>query len=430
MPRYHARDVAVVRGLRSNAVVVLGSATPSIESYYNALNGKYQLLELPERADNAKLPTVAIVDVTKERKRVFQEIKEEVQKSGKEFPKRLPDTSISKTLYEEIGKRLVRKEGIILLQNRRGFSHVVECHECGYVERCDSCDVSLTYHLAKKHLRCHYCGFVKRPPAVCPKCQCVDIRMHAFGTQQVHEELKALFPAAVTLRMDRDTTSRKGAHDDILTQFGEGSADILLGTQMVAKGLDFPRVTLVGVISADTQMLLPDFRASEMTYQLLTQVSGRAGRSTLAGEVVIQTMQPMHYCLKHVVSHSYRGFYDEEVQYRKELDYPPFSRIVLAEFSGMHEPQVQHHADRFGKMLDAQNGRKAFRVLGPADAAIPKIRDLYRKHVLIKDIRATDPTGQFLRTALAHVLREYESSQLGKNKNVRMVIDVDPQGMM
>ncbi len=205
----------------------------------------------------------------------------------------MPDSSISYLLRTQIASRLERKEGTILLQNRRGFSHVMECYECGYVEKCNNCEVSLTFHTTKKHLRCHYCGFVKKPPSVCPKCGSAELRMHVFGTQQVQQELQELFPKAVILRMDRDTTSTKGAHNKILKQFESGEADILLGTQMVAKGLDFPRVTLVGVISADTQMLLPDFRASEGTFQLLTQVAGRAGRSNLAGEVVIQTLQPI-----------------------------------------------------------------------------------------------------------------------------------------
>ncbi len=429
-PRYHARDVAIVRAVRSNATVVLGSATPSVESYYNAMAGKFTLLELPERVDNARMPTIAVVDIAKERKRVFEALKEDVRKSGKEFPKRLPDTSISGLLTEEMRIRIEKKEGIILLQNRRGFSHVMECYDCGYVERCDSCEVSLTYHLAKKHLRCHYCGFVKKPPGVCPKCEGTDMRMHAFGTQQVHEELKQLFPHAVILRMDRDTTVRKGSHDAILSQFGAGKADILLGTQMVAKGLDFPRVTLVGVISADTQMLLPDFRASEQTFQLLTQVSGRAGRSTLAGEVVIQTLQPQHYSLKHVVVHDFKGFYQEEIAYRKELDYPPFSRLVLIEFSGGHESEVQHHAHRFAQALNARNAKQAFLVLGPADAAIPKLRDQYRKHIVVKNLKTIDPGGGILRAALLTVEREYVGSQLGKSKKVKHVIDVDPVGMM
>ena len=241
------------------------------------------------------------------------------------------------------------------MQNRRGFSHVLECYDCGYVEQCDNCEVSLTFHSVKKHLRCHYCGFVKKPPATCPKCGSTELRMHAFGTQQVQQELELLFPENVILRMDRDTTTHKGAHHRILDQFGAGKADILLGTQMVAKGLDFPRVTLVGVISADTQMLLPDFRASEGTFQLLTQVAGRAGRSSLAGEVVIQTLQPEHYSLKHVLTHDFHGFYKEELEYRRELHYPPFSRIVLIEMSGHQEQELQHHAQKFAALLDVHS---------------------------------------------------------------------------
>jgi len=230
--------------------------------------------------------------------------------------------------------------------------------------------------------------------------------------------------------MDRDTTSRKGAHDKILKQFGSGEADILLGTQMVAKGLDFPRVTLVGVISADTQMLLPDFRASETTFQLLTQVSGRAGRSNLAGEVVIQTLQPDHYSLTLVLSHHFRGFYQEELEYRRELDYPPFSRIVLLEFSGERENEVQHHAKKFAEYLLACNQQKRFIILGPADAAIPKIKNVYRKHVVVKDLKDRDPSGAYLRLALLKAKAQYEGSPLATNKKIKMTIDVDPQGMM
>ncbi len=429
-PRYNARDIALVRASHLNAVVVLGSATPSVESYANALQGKYTLLELPQRVDNAQLPTIDIVDMAKERKSVYEELKKEVKMSGKEFPKRLPYTSTSRLLQHQITLRLERKEGTILLQNRRGFSHVMECFDCGYVEKCDNCEVSLTFHATKKHLRCHYCGFVKKPPTICPKCESIELRMHAFGTQQVQQELQELFPKATILRMDRDTTSRKGAHDKILRQFESGEADILLGTQMVAKGLDFPRVTLVGVISADTQMLLPDFRASEGTFQLLTQVSGRAGRSNLAGEVVIQTLQPDHYSLKYVGSHDFHGFYKEELEYRRELDYPPFSRIVLLEFSGERENEVQHHAKKFTEFLTMHNQTKRFIILGPADAAIPKIKNLFRKHMVVKDLKSSDPSGSYLRSALLKAKALYEGSALAGNKKIKMIIDVDPRGMM
>ena len=429
-PRYNARDVALVRASHIEAIVVLGSATPSAESYANAIHEKYTLLKLPNRVDTAQLPTIEIVDMAKERHRVYEDLKIEIKKSAKPFPKRLPDSSISQLLQSQITKRLERKEGTILLQNRRGFSHVMECYECGYVEKCDNCEVSLTFHTTKKHLRCHYCGFVKKPPTICPKCSSIELRMHAFGTQQVQQELQELFPKAVILRMDRDTTSGKGAHNKILKQFESGEADILLGTQMVAKGLDFPRVTLVGVISADTQMLLPDFRASEGTFQLLTQVAGRAGRSNLAGEVVIQTLQPDHYSLKHVILHDFHGFYKEELDYRRELDYPPFSRIVLLEFSGEWENEVQRRAKKFADFLAMHNQQKKFIILGPADAAIPKIKNVYRKHVVVKDLKISDPSGLYLRSALLKSKAQYEASSLAVHKKIKMIIDVDPQGMM
>ena len=429
-PRYNARDVAIVRASHAKAVVILGSATPSIESYHNALSGKYRLLELPERVDNARLPKIEIVDMTKNRKRLYEKVKGDVKEKKTPFPKHLPRSSISQLLEEQIGERLRKKEGVILLQNRRGFSHVVECYDCGHVEKCDNCEVTLTYHITKKHLRCHYCGFVKKPPSVCPECGSVDIGFHSFGTQQVQEELQRLFPGAAILRMDLDTTSRKGAHDKLLQQFGKGEADILLGTQMVAKGLDFPRVTLVGVVSADTQMLLPDFRASERTFQLLTQVAGRAGRSNLAGEVVIQTLQPEHYSLNYVLSHDFTGFYNEELLYRKELDYPPFSRIVLIEFKGKNENEVYHHAKKFAEVLRSEQKNSIFSVLGPADAAIPKIKNHYRKLVVIKNYRDKDSGGGLLRAAIALAKTRYESSALRKAKEVTLTIDVDPQGMM
>jgi primosomal protein N' (replication factor Y) (superfamily II helicase) len=428
-PRYHARDVAIVRASLNKAVVVLGSATPSAESYYNAINGKYELLTLPERADNAKLPKIEIIDMAQERLRKKEDRKKEIKEKGFDNVKPFAISSVSAELKHQIEERLRKHEGTILLQNRRGFSHVVECFECGYVERCDNCDVTMTFHATKKHLRCHYCGLVKHPPTICPTCHGKEIRHHAFGTQQVHEELTQLFPSARILRMDLDTTSQKGAHDRLLSQFGAGQADILLGTQMVAKGLDFPRVTLVGVISADTQMLLPDFRSAERTFQLLTQVAGRAGRSKLTGEVIIQTLQPDHYSLKHATTHDFAGFYREELEYRRELDYPPFSRIVLIEFKGAQENEVGNHAQRFSEYL-RPNAGKYFSVLGPADAAIPKIKSQYRKHLIIKSLKANDPGGAYLRSALTQARDAYQASPLGKSRRVQMIVDVDPQGMM
>lgn len=434
-PRYHARDVAIMRASYANAVVVLGSATPSFESYTNAVNRKYTLIELPERVDNARLPRIEIVDMTAERQKrlsVFRDerlaefrvdaVKARASKRKFEFD------SISDLLKEKIGDRLRKKEGIILLQNRRGFAPFIECPDCGYVEMCDNCNITLTYHLAQHHLRCHYCGFVKPAPDVCPECRSIDIQYRGFGTQRVEEDLKRLFPDASMIRMDLDTTSRKGSHDTMLKKFSEGDVDILLGTQMVAKGLDFSRVTLVGVISADTQMLLPDFRSAERTFQLLTQVAGRAGRSTLAGEVVIQTFQPQHYSLKHVLTHGFNSFYEEEQTYRKELDYPPYSRLVLIEFKGKQENEVLRQASQFAELLKQHS--RHFITLGPAEAVIARLRGFFRCHIVIKDLKQADPSGTYLHQALRKALDSFRGSGAGKSKSVQLILDVDPVGMM
>jgi len=434
-PRYNARDVAIMRAKFAGAVVVLGSATPSIESYDNAQNGKYALLKLPERVDVAQLPAIEIVDMTRERLQKLAAFREARKAEFKEnYLKAKANTAklefglISDLLREQIEDRLKKHEGIILLQNRRGFAPVVECLECGSVLTCTQCSISLTYHLAKKHCRCHYCGSVTPLPEKCPACGSDEIKLRGFGTQRIEEELTELFPAASILRMDLDTTTQRGAHHKILQKFADGEADILLGTQMVAKGLDFPRVTLVGVISADTQMLLPDFRAAERTFQLLTQVAGRAGRSALAGEVVIQTFQPQHYALKHVVDHDYSSFYTEELRYRKELSYPPYSRLAVLECRGENEREVMKHALMLGTMLEEK--KTGFYVLGPAPAALAKIKNRFRWHIVIKDLKSADPSGKRLRDALASVLRQYRDTPEGRGKKVELVVDVDPGGMM
>ncbi|MEK9135970.1 MAG: primosomal protein N', partial [Bacteroidota bacterium] len=424
-PRYNARDVAIVRGTHTSAVVVLGSATPSAESFFNAAAGKYTLLEMPHRIDQVPMPDISIVDMTAERKREYAQLKESLPEDQRRKLKDFRQSSISVTLRHQIEDRLNKKEGIILLQNRRGFAPFVECPDCGYTEMCENCSITLTYHLTRKHLRCHYCGLVRAPHTQCPQCKGINIELRGVGTQRVEEELGTLFPNATILRMDLDTTSRKGAHDRILRKFGEGTVDILLGTQMVAKGLDFARVTLVGVISADTQMLLPDFRSSERTFQLLTQVAGRAGRSTLHGEVIIQTHQPQHYTLQHVVDHDIKKFYEEELEERRELDYPPFSRLALVETKGGNEPEVQKHSEKFAGLLKSSNG--ACTIVGPAPAVIAKINTLYRWHIIIKSPKTKDPAGMHLRNALRKALSAYEQTAKG---GVRLTIDIDPVGLM
>ncbi|MFZ4620491.1 MAG: primosomal protein N' [Bacteroidota bacterium] len=424
-PRYHARDVAIMRGGLHHSVVVLGSATPSMESYSNALAGKYTLLSLPERADNAVLPPVRIVNMIDERTRLYAAAKLQAKEHGKKAFENL-SRSISSALELKIRDRLEKKEGIILLQNRRGFAPFTECTSCGHVEQCEQCNVTMTYHATKKHLRCHYCGTVKPAPTTCSECGGFEFTLNGFGTQRVEQELTGLFPSATILRMDMDTTSRKGSHEKILRQFGEGGADILLGTQMVAKGLDFPRVTLVGVISADTQMMLPDFRSAERTFQLLTQVAGRAGRSTLAGEVVIQTSQPGHYALKHVREHDFLGFYQEEIEFRKAINYPPFSRVIVIEFKGRIERSVEETAVVFGKKLSTHIARES--ILGPAPAVLSKIKNDFRWQIIIKADKETDKNGTRARFSVARVLNEEQSR--ASARNVKIIVDVDPTGIL
>lgn len=425
VPRYNARDVAIVRATRTGAVVILGSATPSAESHHNANTGKYTLLQMPHRIDAVPMPRIEIVDMVQERKRAFHEMKMFLPEEQKESLRRFKQSPLSETLRQRIEDRLRKREGIILLQNRRGFAPFVECPECGYIEMCEKCSITLTYHLAKKHLRCHYCGLVRNPHSQCPQCQGSNIQLRGVGTQRVEEELALLFPEARVLRMDLDTTTRKGAHDRLLKKFGAGEADILLGTQMVAKGLDFPRVTLVGVISADTQMLLPDFRSSERTFQLLTQVAGRAGRSTLLGEVIIQTHQPQHSMLRHVIDQDVKKFYEEELEERRALVYPPFSRLALVETKGKSELQVQKHSEKFARLVTQSDGQLT--ILGPAPAVIAKINNLYRWHILLKSPKETDQSGALLRSTLRKALAAYGRYL---NRSVRLTIDIDPVGVM
>jgi primosomal protein N' (replication factor Y) len=269
---------------------------------------------------------------------------------------------------------------------------------------------------------------VKQPPAVCPECHGTDIQFRGFGTQRVEEELMECFPQASMIRMDLDTTTKKGSHDAILRKFSDGEADILLGTQMVAKGLDFSRVTLVGVISAETQLLLPDFRASERTFQLLTQVAGRAGRSSLAGEVIIQTYKPQHDSLKHVVTHDFKSFYEQELAFRKELSYPPFSRIALIEFKGVKEENVIQKAERFAAFLNKQNSQLI--TLGPAPAPLTKLKGLYRWHLVLKSSKANDPSGNRLHQTLQKAIVNFKAAPSGNTAPVNTIVDIDPAGMM
>lgn len=406
-PRYHARDCAVVRGAMEHAVVVLGSATPSLESYANAIQGKYTLLELPERVDNAQMPTMLVVDMRAARRN------------------KAVHNSISHVLRDHITKRLARHEGIILLQNRRGFAPTQLCADCGASPHCPHCAVTLTFHKVRTQLRCHYCGFTIPALQACAECGSTNLRLFGTGTQRVEEDITALFPDARVVRMDLDTTVQKGSHKKMLDAFGAGEADILLGTQMVAKGLDFPRVTLVGVVSADTQLFLPDFRAGERTFQLLTQVAGRAGRrQENAGEVIIQTSNPDDDAIKLAVNQNYRMFFAHELKKREELHYPPVSRLALIELRGKDNEKVHEHAHLLATLIPRPD---YYQVLGPQESPVAKIRDEYRWRIMIKDNKVLDPGGARMRAALQHAIDSY----LGQHttRSVKLIVDIDPQGV-
>lgn len=410
-PRYNARDAAVMRAHLLGATAVLGSATPSLESYFNAKEGKYHLLKLTKRAQDAKLPTVEIVDMRSAPRR-----KEQMAQM----------LHLSAKLITDMQSRIANKEGIVLLQNRRGFSTYIGCSSCGEVVMCPNCSVTLTYHTTGNRLHCHYCGYQSFKPAACPECRSEKLYEGGLGTERVEDELMQELPDAKVIRMDLDTTARKGAYEKILKTFGNGEADILLGTQMVAKGLDFPHVTLVGVISADTSLTLPDFRSSERTFQLLTQVSGRAGRKDLAGEVIIQTMQPEHDAIQLAKEHNYEGFYAYELPHRRELRYPPYSRLILIEFKGKTEQAVRERAFAFATLLPEE--ASYYQRLGPSEPVLKKLRGEYRWHIIIKNFRQNDPSGAKMRRMIAGALEAYQSRFA--TSSVRVTVDVDVQGVL
>jgi primosomal protein N' (replication factor Y) (superfamily II helicase) len=407
-PRYHARDAAVMRARLEGIPILLGSATPSAESWHNAMEGKYRLLSLPRRIDGATLPTVSTLHMTDLRRQ------------------NLLRGALSVPLLEAVGKRIDARELTILLHNRRGFSPHVECRECGHAEGCENCSISMTFHKDRDALRCHYCGAMRRVPVQCAQCGSTQLDRVGIGTQRVEEDLKEALPQARVLRMDLDTTRRKGAHDVMLTAFSEGDADVLLGTQMVAKGLDFPRVTLVGVVSAEQTLLLPDFRASERTFQLLSQVAGRAGRGDRPGQVLVQTAQPEHPVLRLVAAHDYHGFIEEELRSRRRLSYPPFSRLVLCTFTGNGEEDVSRAATLYHESLAREHD--FFRMHPPVPALIERINRHYRWQLLLRVDKTRDPANGLLAAALeraaVHAMRR------GMSRSVRVVIDVDPNNMM
>ncbi|MDR3553073.1 MAG: primosomal protein N' [Clostridia bacterium] len=402
-PRYHARDIARYRCAKAGAMMLLASATPSVESFYAAKTGRYGLLRLDERYGGAVLPEVIVVDM-----------KQELQ-NGSTSP-------VSSRLLQEIDENLQGGLQSILLLNRRGYNTYVSCAECGAVLTCPHCSIALTYHSANGRLMCHYCGYSADPRAKCPQCGSKHLRYSGSGTQRIEEEIAQQLPQAALLRMDMDTTLAKFSHEKILARFAKGDCDVLIGTQMVAKGLDFPKVTLVGVLSVDGMLYMNDFRASERTFALLTQVIGRAGRGSLKGRAVIQTQTPENSVLRLAALQDYDAFYGQEIELRRLLLYPPFCELCEICFSGISEPEVAGASGEFAKMLaqaQKETKRLPLRVLGPSAAGVARAGGRYRYKILIK-CRESKP----LRELIAALLVRY-----GKSKHARRVaafVDMNP----
>jgi len=402
-PRYHARTVAIERGQYHQCPVVLGSATPSLESFARAKKGIYQLLTLKKRMNNQSLPSVEIIDM-----------REELREGNRSM--------FSRLLIEKIKDRLSKKEQIVLFLNKRGHSSFIMCRDCGLVANCPNCEISLTYHRVHEQLKCHYCGYETKVPSTCPDCGSSHIRYFGTGTQKVEEQLNKVIPEARVIRMDVDTTSKKGSHEKLLNDFGDGKADILLGTQMIAKGLDFPNITLVGVLSADTMLHLPDFRASEKTFQLLTQVSGRAGRHKLEGEVIIQTYSPSHYSIVLAGEQNYDQFYLHEMMMRKSGQYPPFFYLTLVNIVHEDLMKVVSVSERISQFLRNTLSSEAI-ILGPTASPIARINNRYRYQILIKYKRESR-----LHETLRKIITYYELEN--KDKQLTISVDLNPYSLM
>jgi primosomal protein N' len=421
-PRYHARDVAIMRGQFEKAVVVLGSATPSLESFYNCRRGKFTLLELPERVDDQKMPRVRVVDMR------------QAGRDGKAPP------IFSPQLKEAILQRLERKEQTILFLNRRGYSSSLVCEKCGQVCGCPNCSLALTYHRTGQVLRCHICGHSESVPTVCPnpKCRNPGIRYSGLGTQKVEDILGKLFPQARVRRMDADVMKRKEDYRLVLGDFRTGKIDILIGTQMIAKGLHFPNVTLVGIIFADMALHQPDFRAGERTFQLLTQVAGRAGRGDIEGEVFVQAFTPFHPAIQYARRHDFVGFYEQEIEFREQLKYPPVGRVALLTLKGRNEEKVKFSAEHIAKEIEAKvktftrgptaeepavgavgatgRGITDLVISGPAPAPLVRAENLYRYHILLRTR---------VMSRLSHLLAQL-TTDLALPDDVTLAVDIDP----
>ncbi|MEX0928349.1 MAG: primosomal protein N' [Balneolales bacterium] len=400
-PRYHARDVAIMRAWQNNAVVVMGSATPGMVSLRLTMKGKSTLLELPGRHAAAELPLVKILDLKQYRNAM--------------------QGSLAIPLYLDIKQALVRNEQVILLYNRRGFASYLHCKDCGHIAECPHCSVTLTYHKYKNHLRCHYCGFSRYKFQTCGQCGSADVEEKGSGTQKIEEEMSGHFPQARLLRMDQDTTTGKHDHEQILKKFGEGQADILIGTQVVAKGLDFPDVTVVGVVNSDTELAFPSYRSGERMFQMLSQVAGRSGRGSKAGVVYLQTTQPEHPAIVSAQKHDYKSFARQEMHFRKALLYPPFSRLLKIQFKSAHEQIIARVAEVFSDCLrEAGNNAP---VLGPAPSAVMRIQKNYIWECYLKLRPETGAAG--VERMLDNAFMLYDRQKPDKASRVRITVNMD-----
>jgi len=409
-PRYQARDAAVVRGKMENALVILGSGSPSIQSYHNAVTGRYQLLTMPDRIEKRPLPDIQIVDM--------KTVPAGADKNGPLTP----------TLRMALERNLKAGKQTILFLNRRGFNRVYLCRKCGEPLRCPNCDLPLIYHLKENHLACHYCAFYSERKEQCPSCGRKGMRAYGFGTERLEQELKAFFPDGRIVRMDRDSTRRKGQTFKILKKFSDHERDILVGTQMITKGYDFPNVTLVGVIAADFSLGFPDFRAGERTFQMLCQVAGRAGRGLHKGGVIIQTFNPGHYAITSARDHDYKSFFKREKELREQLGYPPFAYLACLRLQGNNKEATGNMAHRLGHgikgiIYDWPNRGREIQVLGPAEAPLSKLKGKYRWQILIKS-KGTELLHYFLKEV------EGLSRKMLKKSGVNLIMDVDPYQML
>ncbi len=402
-PRYNAKEVSKYLAYKNKIPLVLGSATPDIHTFYLAKNKQIELLTLTKRANKSNLPEIEIID-----------LREELANGNK--------TMISRRLYESIEENLKQKRQTILFLNRRGFSTFVMCRDCGYTVKCKNCNITLTYHRYENKLKCHYCGYEQQNVTKCPECGSDKIKYFGTGTQRLEEQIHQMFKNATTIRMDIDTVTKKNSHEEILNTFKNDNIDILIGTQMVVKGHHFPNVTLVGVIAADSSLNMEDYRASEKTFQILTQVAGRAGRENLPGKVIVQTYNPDSFSIECSKTQNYDIFYNTEIQLRKQLKYPPFCDIIVVGISGLNEKDVQDTANLSYQILFRKIGDlQGIAIYKPRPAPIDKIKNKYRWRIIIKGKFGND---------LIEKIDEGMKEIYRKNKKARIIVDVNPTNMM